>query len=83
MNEDSVALIIREKCVYRIRIILKKKRDLELSANVFLKDTYCFLQNTSWHRPKGLVDRCRQLKIIYNTSAKSFAPDFSLLLAST
>ena len=28
MNEDSVALIIREKCVYRIRIL--KKNDLEL-----------------------------------------------------
>ena len=39
MNEDSVALIIREKCVYRIRIL--KKEDLELLANILLKDTSC------------------------------------------
>ena len=37
MNEDSVALIMCEKCVYRIRI-LKKKKDLELSADILLKD---------------------------------------------
>ena len=39
MNEDSVALIMCEKCVYRIRIL--KKTDLELSAGIFLKDTFC------------------------------------------
>ena len=36
MNEDSVALIMCEKCVYRIRFSKKKKKkDLELSANIF------------------------------------------------
>ena len=35
MNEDSVALIMCEKCVYRIRIL--KKQDLELSADIFFK----------------------------------------------
>ena len=40
MNEDSVALIMCEKCVYRVRIL--KKKNLELSVNIFLKDTSCF-----------------------------------------
>ena len=37
MNEDSVALIMCEKCEYN-----KKQKDLELSADFFLKDTSCF-----------------------------------------
>ena len=33
MNEDSVALIMCEKCIYK---------DRELSADIFLKDTSCY-----------------------------------------
>ena len=39
MNEDSVALIMCKKCAYRIRILYKK--NLELSADIFLKDASC------------------------------------------
>ena len=42
MNEKSVTLIMCEKCVYRIRI-LKNKKDLELLADIFLKDTSCYV----------------------------------------
>ena len=52
MNEDSVALIMCEKCVYRIRIL---KKDLELSVDSFLKDTSC-LKMPSLFQLAGIND---------------------------
>ena len=45
LNEDSVALTMCEKSIYRIRNLKKNKKknkeELELSADIFLKDTSC------------------------------------------